>query len=254
MAAPGAREFGVTHREWDQVRRLFAKAKGLEGSEQSAYLEKACRNESLRREVKSLLAHDKAESLLGIYSSVGSTVLGHYEVHERIGEGGMSLVYRARDTRLKRWVAIKALQPWAMADSGSRERLAQEARSASALNHPNIVTVHEIAEENGVHFIVMEYIAGKTLNRCVPPGGLPVENAVRYAMQITDALAAAHSEGVVHGDIKPLNIMITDRGTLKLLIFGLGLRPWPSGIIEPVKPKRNPRDSGTKVYHGARIT
>src|SRR4029077_16362308 len=137
-------------------------------------------------------------------------VLGHYEIHERIGEGGMAIVYRARDTRLERWVAVKALQPWAMADPGARDRLTQEARSASALNHPNIITVHEITEENGVQFIVMEYIDGKTLNRCVPPEGLPIENALYFAVQIADALATAHSAGIVHGDVKPLNIMVTD--------------------------------------------
>lgn len=246
VVAPGTQEAAVTSREWGQVKRLFAKAKDIEESQQSAYLERACRNTRIRGEVKSLLAHRKTEGILGIYSSIGNKVLGHYEIQERIGEGGTAVVYRARDIRLERWVAIKALQPWAMGNPNSRERLTKEARSVSSLNHPNIVTIHEIAEENGFHFIVMEYIDGKTLNRCVPPGGLSIEKALHFAGQIVDALATAHSAGVVHGDIKPLNIMVTDRAHLKVLDFGLA----QVLTAQPTQPEsQRPADRfGTKVY------
>ena len=236
----------MTPRERNQVKRLFAKAKDLAEAEQSAYLKQACSNADIRREVRSPFAHHKTEPLLGIYSTIGNKVLGHYKIHERIAEGGMAQVYRARDDRLERWVAIKVLQPWAMAYPDARERLTKEARSASALNHPNIVTVHEIAEENGYQFIVMEYIAGKTLNRYVPPGGLPLEDALHYATQIADALATAHSAGIVHGDVKPLNIMVTDRAHLKLLDFGLA-QVLTAQAREPLKQGPHER-FGTKVY------
>jgi serine/threonine protein kinase len=233
-------------RQWAQVRRLFAKARKLEEPERTAYLEKTCRNATILSEVKSLLAHDNGVSLFGHRTTIGDTVFGHYEIRERIGEGGMALVYRARDTRLQRWVAVKALHPWATGDPGARERLAHEARSASALNHPNIVTVHEIAEENGTQFIVMEYILGKTLNQCIPPAGLALDSVLHYARQIADALAVAHSTGIIHGDIKPLNIMVTERGHLKLLDFGLASIQAPA-VAEP-KAKALSQRFGTKVY------
>jgi serine/threonine protein kinase len=148
-------------------------------------------------------------------------VLGHYEIHDRIGEGGLAVVYKGRDTRLGRWVAIKALQPWAMVHAGFRQQLLQEAQAASALNHPHIVTVHEVAEENGACFIVMELVVGKTLDALIPPRGLGYREALHYAIQIVDALCAAEIAGIVHGDIKPQNIMATSTGQIKLLDFGL---------------------------------
>jgi serine/threonine protein kinase len=160
-------------------------------------------------------------SFLGIYSSVGGTILGPYQVLEQIGHGGMGQVYKARDLRLDRTVALKFLPPWKRGDSRDRRQLTQEAKCASALNHSNIVTVYEIAEHDGVNFIVMEYVAGDMLEGLIPPGGLPVEQAVHYALQIAAALAAAHAAGILHGDLKPRNIMVTDQGRVKLLDFGL---------------------------------
>jgi serine/threonine protein kinase len=161
-------------------------------------------------------------NVLGVYSSVGEKILAHYRVHERIGEGGVALVYKARDTRLGRWVALKVLQPWAMGHVGFRQQLIHEAQAASALNHPNIVTVHEVStDENGVCFIVMEYVAGQALNAVIPPRGLSVRKALDYALQMMDALRATESAGIVHGDLKPQNIMVTSEGLIKLLDFGL---------------------------------
>src|SRR6266700_3406715 len=153
----------MTPRQWSRVYELFAKATTLDPEERPAFLKRACRNPEVRREVESLLAqHDKGVNFPGVYSSIGGKVLSHYEIGEQIGKGGISIVYKARDARLQRWVALKVLQPWAMGHSRFRQLLIKEAQAASALNHPNIVTIHEAAEENGVGFIVMEYVAGKT--------------------------------------------------------------------------------------------
>ena len=147
--------------------------------------------------------------------------LSHYELLEEIGKGGMGVVYRARDTRLERFVAIKLLPPDQIADPDRKRRFEQEAKAASALNHPNIVTIHEIDAADGADFIVMEYVAGTPLNRLIPDQGLPVAQALTYAVQIADALAVAHKTGIVHRDIKPGNIMVTPAGRVKVLDFGL---------------------------------
>jgi serine/threonine protein kinase len=160
---------------------------------------------------------------------VGGTLLGHYQVLEELGHGGMGQVYKGRDLRLDRTVALKFLPPWKRGDPNDRRRLIQEAKCASALNHPNIVTVHEIAEHDGVNFIVMEYVAGDTLERLIPHVGWPIDQTLRYALEIADALAAAHAEGILHGDLKPGNIMVTRQDRIKLLDFGLAreLASWP---------------------------
>jgi serine/threonine protein kinase len=211
----------MTPRSWNHIRRLFNGALRLARSQRGAYLRQHCRNEAVRKDVESLLAqHDKAENFMGIHSSVGK-VLSHYEVLEQIGFGGMALVYKARDTRLNRLVAIKVLPAWAMGDPVARQRLREEAKCASALNHPNIVTIHAIAEENGVDFIVMEYVSGNTLDHCIPPRGLSVDKTIRHALPIAEALATAHAAGILHWDLKPSNIMLTEDGRVKLLDFGL---------------------------------
>ena len=147
--------------------------------------------------------------------------LSHYEILDRIGEGGMGVVYKARDTHLDRLVAIKILPADKVSNADRRRRFVQEARAASALNHPGIVTIHDIAEEHGVDFIAMELVAGRTLDRVIPRGGLRLRDALDYGIQIADALAAAHAGGIVHRDLKPSNVMVTDQGQVKLLDFGL---------------------------------
>jgi serine/threonine protein kinase len=147
--------------------------------------------------------------------------LGSYEVLSLLGAGGMGEVYRARDTRLGRVVAIKVLPAERMADENRRRRFFQEARSASALNHPNIVTIHEIASADGTDFIVMEYVEGKTLDAVIPRQGMRLGEVLRIAIAIADAVARAHVAGIVHRDLKPANVMVGSNGVLKVLDFGL---------------------------------
>jgi eukaryotic-like serine/threonine-protein kinase len=154
------------------------------------------------------------------------TQLGPYEVIAPLGAGGMGEVYRARDTRLRREVAIKVLPPELVADEERRRRFLQEARAASALNHPNIVTIHEIETVGGVDFIVMEYVAGQTLDAVIPKQGMPWSEALRVAIPIADALAAAHEKGIVHRDLKPANVALTGEGVVKVLDFGLAKLLW----------------------------
>jgi len=160
---------------------------------------------------------------------VGRTI-SHYQVIEKLGEGGMGVVYKARDTRLHRFVALKVLPPEKVADTERKRRFVQEARSASALNHPHIITIHEIGSESDTDFIAMEYLEGKTLGQLIPPKGLSPREALNYAMQIADALAAAHAKGIVHRDVKPGNVMVTPGGLAKVLDFGLAkLTEWNAG-------------------------
>jgi serine/threonine-protein kinase len=154
--------------------------------------------------------------------------LGSYEVLAALGAGGMGEVYRARDTRLGREVAVKVLPAERLADEDRKRRFTQEARAASALNHPNIVTIHEIESANGIDFIVMEYVPGKTLAQLI---GAPmrIEDVLKLSIPIADAVAAAHAAGIVHRDIKPGNIVVTSGGVAKLLDFGLAKLALDSG-------------------------
>ena len=145
----------------------------------------------------------------------------HYEIAREIGRGGMGVVYQARDTRLDRPVAIKVLPPDKVTDPERKRRFIQEARAASALNHPNIITVHDVNSDDGVDFIVMEYVDGRTLDALIPSKGLRLSLAVKYAVQIADALAKAHDAGILHRDLKPSNLMVTSEGRVKVLDFGL---------------------------------
>jgi Tol biopolymer transport system component/tRNA A-37 threonylcarbamoyl transferase component Bud32 len=145
----------------------------------------------------------------------------HYRLLEKIGAGGMGEVYSALDTHLDRMVAIKVLPQEAVADEGRRERFVQEAKAASALHHPNIVVVHDIARDGGEEFIVMEYVQGRTLDEVIGRKGLKLGEALGYAVQIADGLARAHAAGIVHRDLKPTNVMVTDDGRVKILDFGL---------------------------------
>jgi serine/threonine protein kinase len=155
---------------------------------------------------------------------VGRTI-SHYEVVEKLGEGGMGVVYKARDAHLDRFVAIKVLALEKVADAERKRRFVLEAKSASALNHPNIITIHDIASDHGLDFIVMEYVGGKALNQVIARKGLPVAEALKYAVQIADALATAHSAGIIHRDLKPGNVMVCGApersGSVKVLDFGL---------------------------------
>ena len=148
-------------------------------------------------------------------------MLAHCQIAEKLGEGGMGIVYKAHDTHLDRSAAIKILPPGKVSDPQRKARFVQEAKAASALNHPNIITIHDIASQEGCDFIVMEHVAGKTLGEIIPRTGMKLGEALKIAVQIADALARAHSAGIVHRDLKPSNTMVDGHGLVKILDFGL---------------------------------
>jgi len=158
---------------------------------------------------------------------VTGTRLGPYEILSALGSGGMGEVYRARDVRLDRTVAIKILSDILAADPPFRERFDREARAISQLTHPHICTLYDVGEQRGTAFLVMEYLAGETLERRLQKSALPLNEALRIAIQIADALSTAHRHGIVHRDLKPGNVMLT-KGGAKLLDFGLAKASAPS--------------------------
>src|SRR5215471_14141322 len=221
---------------WRQIESLYYAALERDATERAAFLIEACAgDEELRRQMESLLeAHEQAEGFLDLPAleitareiaedqaqTMSGRMISHYQVLSLLGAGGMGEVYLAEDTRLGRKVALKLLPQKFTQDRERALRFQQEARAASALNHPNILTIYEIGEFEGRHFIATEFIDGQTL-RMLMNAQIKLRAALDVATQVASALAAAHEAGIVHRDIKPENVMARRDGYVKVLDFGL---------------------------------
>src|ERR1043166_4891398 len=228
----------MTPEQWQQINDLYHASLEREPAERNAFVAEACGDDDqLRREVESLIAsHEQADNFIEqpVFDAVARLLttdrpellagrhIGHYEILAKLGSGGMGEVYLAQDTNLGRQVAIKILCDRFTSEKDRVRRFQQEARSASALNVPNIVTIHEIGEVENRHYIATEFIDGPTLREIITRGPMAFAEVLDVAIQVTKALAAAHESGIVHRDIKPENIMVRSRDHLvKVLDFGL---------------------------------
>src|SRR5574341_625116 len=231
-------EHSMAPEQWEQIGQLYHAAMELAPTQRASYLDQACAgDEALRREVESLIAageqagnfiaapvfEDVVEALTteGRARPLEGRKLGDYEVLGFLGRGGMGEVYLARDPSLDRRVALKLLLADFTRDEARVRRFVQEAKAVSALNHPNIITIHEIGEADGRHYIATEFIEGQTLRQQLVAERLKISAALDITIQIGSALAAAHAARIVHRDIKPENIMVRPDGLVKVLDFGL---------------------------------
>jgi eukaryotic-like serine/threonine-protein kinase len=221
---------------WRQIEQLYHAAREREPGQRHHFLREICADEEVRGEVESLLLREAdAESFLeapalevtaeafaeGRARSMFGRMLGHYQIVSFLGAGGMGEVYRARDSRIGRDVAIKVIPPAIAADPERLRRFEQEARAAGALNHPNILGIYDVGIQEGALYVVYELLEGETLRTRLGEGALPRRKAIEYARQIAAGLAAAHDKGITHRDLKPENLFLTRDGRIKILDFGL---------------------------------
>lgn len=222
---------------WQRIEEIFHAACELEPEARSSFVKEACADDhSLRLEVESLLAcihkqadiidHPPNEEVFRLIAadqdnSLAGQVIAHYKIIGQLGEGGMGEVYLAEDTRLERKVALKLLPRFLTQDEDRVRRLHQEARDASALNHPNLITIHDIGQADSRHFIAMEFVSGQTLRQRMKFHRMPLREVLDIAIQVASGLAVAHHAGIIHRDIKPENIMVRDDGCVKVLDFGI---------------------------------
>ncbi len=245
----------MTPERWQEVKRALAGALERTPEERGAYLDRACAEPSLRREVESLIAvHEQSGS--GFMERPTSTTkeilqsgirIGPYDIIAPLGAGGMGVVYKARDTKLGRFLALKLPPDGALADETARARLLREAQHASALNHPNIATIYDAGEDTGRVYIAMELVEGQSLNVLAKPDGLATETVLRYGIQIAAALAHAHGRGVVHRDLKTANVVITPDGQAKVLDFGLAKSLSTDELAEVTRSQVIPTQTGNIV-------
>src|SRR5215472_5583226 len=242
---------------WQQINDLFQSAVERAPEERTAFLEQACHgDEGLRREVESLIALDeRAENFIETPAfevapelltnertgAMMGELIGHYRIESLIGVGGMGEVYLARDLQLGRKAALKLLPERLTADETQLSRFKSEARSASALNHPNILTVYEIGSDGKRQFIATEFIEGVTLRTWLADGRMNLRAALEIAVQVASALTAAHEAGVVHRDVKPENIMLRPDGYVKVLDFGI------AKLVEPARASDGHRRETTAL-------
>jgi len=243
----------MTPERWQQLKQIFQSALERKPADRSAFLAQACGDDVvLRNEVESLISsHDQAgDSIQAVAVEAATEVLelsdpiigkqiGHYLVTRRLGHGGMGEVFLAQDTTLGRSVALKLLRSDFTQDEDRVRRFRHEARAASALNHPNILTIHEIGQEGSLHFIATEYVEGETLRQHIAESRITLSQSLDLATQVASALSAAHQAGIVHRDIKPENVMLRTDGYVKVLDFGLAKLSEPKRLdtISPTLPK-----------------
>ena len=263
-------ESPITRERWHRVEEILDEALELPPDEVPAFLDRACAGDAeLRAAVENLLAADRQAAGLGFLGSsaeetagallmedeetlaaggpltpaLEDRAIGPYQILRRLGAGGMGIVYLARDRRLERTVALKLLPPEWGGSAASRERFLREARIISALDHPNICTLHDIGEtEDGRLYLVMSYYGGETLKAKLERGPLPVDEAVELAVQIGSGLARAHEAGIIHRDIKPANVIVTEHGEAKILDFGIAKLAGEAGLT------RTGSSLGTPAY------
>jgi eukaryotic-like serine/threonine-protein kinase len=224
----------VNQSEWERAKALLADAAELPEADRERFVLEQCQDPDRRREVLDLLKSPaNLSGILTVNALSPGEYLGPYKIQALIGVGGMGEVYRGLDTRLGRDVALKVISPTLVGNPSLRRRFELEARAASALNHPSIVTVYDVGESDGISWIAMEWVEGRTLRHALAEGALPIRDVCSIAAQIADGLAVAHAKGVVHRDLKPENVMLGADGRAKILDFGLARQTLVDALHNP---------------------